>query len=79
MEKRLLGRTGWPVSVIGLGAIKLPRIGARECERLLNRALDLGINFVDTADCYGDSAVSIPSSLKNAHKILKKAFNPFYA
>jgi hypothetical protein len=68
MEKRILGKTGWPVSVIGLGAIKLPRIGAKECERLLNRALDRGINFVDTADCYGDSEEKIGQALKKRRK-----------
>ena len=68
MEKRILGKTGWPVSVIGLGAIKLPRIGTKECERLLNRALDRGINFVDTADCYGDSEEKIGQALKKRRK-----------
>lgn len=68
MEKRVLGRTGWPVSVIGFGAIKLPRIGTKECGRLLNRALDLGINFVDTADCYGDSEEKIGLALKKRRK-----------
>ena len=68
MHKRILGRTGWPVSVIGFGAIKLPRIGTKECERLLNRALDRGINFVDTADCYGDSEEKIGQALKKRRK-----------
>ena len=68
MEKRILGRTGWSVSVIGFGGIKLPRIGTKECERLLNRALDLGINFVDTADCYGDSEEKIGQALKRRRK-----------
>jgi predicted aldo/keto reductase-like oxidoreductase len=54
--------------VIGFGAIKLPRIGTKECERLLNRALDLGINFVDTADCYGDSEEKIGQALKKRRK-----------
>lgn len=64
MQKRILGRTGWPLSVIGFGAIKLPSIGNKECDRLLNRALDAGINFVDTADCYGDSEEKIGQALK---------------
>lgn len=68
MEKRILGRTGWAVSVIGFGAIKLPRIGIKECECLLNRALDLGVNFVDTADCYGDSEEKIGQALKRRRK-----------
>jgi predicted aldo/keto reductase-like oxidoreductase len=68
VERRILGRTGWPVSVIGFGAIKLPRVGTKECGRLLNRALDLGINFVDTADCYGDSEEKIGLALKKRRK-----------
>jgi aryl-alcohol dehydrogenase-like predicted oxidoreductase len=32
MQKRILGRIGWAVSVIGFGAIKLPRVGMKECE-----------------------------------------------
>ncbi|MBI5967820.1 MAG: aldo/keto reductase [Deltaproteobacteria bacterium] len=68
MQKRILGRTGWPVSVISFGAIKLPRIGMKEGEILLNRALDMGINFVDTADCYGDSEEKIGQALKKRRK-----------
>lgn len=68
MQKRILGRTGWAVSVIGFGAIKLPRIGMKECEQLLNRTLDAGINFVDTADCYGDSEEKIGQALKKRRK-----------
>jgi len=64
MQKRTLGKTGWKVSVIGFGAIKLPRISQRECDILLNRALDEGINFVDTADCYGDSEEKIGAALE---------------
>lgn len=30
--------------------IKLAQISQKECDVLLNRAMDLGINFVDTAD-----------------------------
>jgi predicted aldo/keto reductase-like oxidoreductase len=71
MEKRVLGRTGWNVSTIGFGGIKLPRISQRECDVLLNRALDLGINLVDTADCYGDSEEKIGRSLGKRRK-------PFY-
>jgi len=68
MEKRILGRTGWAISVIGFGGIKLPRIGLKECETLLTRALDCGINFIDTADCYGDSEEKIGQALKKRRK-----------
>lgn len=64
MQKRILGKTGWSLSVIGLGAIKLPRLSQEECCRLLHRALDMGINFIDTADCYGDSEEKIGQALQ---------------
>ena len=64
MQKRTLGKTGWELSVIGFGAIKLPRISQKECDILLNKAIDAGINFVDTADCYGDSEEKIGRALK---------------
>jgi uncharacterized protein len=63
MKKRILGRTGWELSVIGFGGIKLPRISQKECDILLNLAIDKGINFVDTADCYGDSEEKIGKAL----------------
>jgi predicted aldo/keto reductase-like oxidoreductase len=68
MHKRRLGTTNWELSVIGFGAIKLPRISQRECDILLNRALDGGINFVDTADCYGDSEEKIGNALRGRRK-----------
>jgi predicted aldo/keto reductase-like oxidoreductase len=68
MNKRILGRTGWKISVIGFGAIKLPSLSQRECDSLLNRAIDLGINFVDTADCYGDSEEKIGRALNRRRK-----------
>ncbi|NWF93760.1 MAG: aldo/keto reductase [Syntrophaceae bacterium] len=68
MQKRTLGKTGWKISVIGFGAIKLPRVSQRDCDVLLNRAVDLGINFIDTADCYGDSEEKIGSALSKRRR-----------
>jgi hypothetical protein len=48
-ERRVLGRTGLPISVLGIGAG-----GIRETA-ILARAADLGMNYIDTAICYGDS------------------------
>ncbi len=57
--KRRLGKTDLMVSIIGFGAIKLPLIDKDTSSAILNRALDLGINFVDTARGYGDSEEKI--------------------
>lgn len=57
METRPLGRTGMHVSRFGLGAMVLGAWGntdADECHRIINGALDAGINLVDTADMYAD-------------------------
>lgn len=57
MEYRELGRTGWKVSTISLGTWAMGSLwGAvdnNESLATLNRALDLGVNFFDTADVYG--------------------------
>ena len=68
MQTRILGRTGWKISIVGFGAIKLPNLTQKECDFLLNRAIDLGINFVDTADCYGDSEQKIGRALSRRRK-----------
>jgi aryl-alcohol dehydrogenase-like predicted oxidoreductase len=57
MESRRLGNGGPEVSEIGLGCMGMSfAYGPRDDEesaRTLNRALDLGISFLDTADMYG--------------------------
>jgi len=59
MERRQLGRTGEMVSVLGLGG---GRIGlskptsSQEAIALIHRALDLGVNYIDTASSYGQGA-----------------------
>src|SRR5437588_2006452 len=59
MEYRTFGRTGWNVSTIGFGAwgIGGDAWGPTDDKTslaTLNRAIDLGVNFFDTADVYGD-------------------------
>ncbi len=53
MEYRQLGRSGLKVSAIGLGGNTFGN-GADEAQtgRIINRALDIGVNFIDTADVY---------------------------
>ncbi|RLF19056.1 MAG: aldo/keto reductase [Thermoprotei archaeon] len=65
MRYKTLGKTGLKVSVIGFGAIKLPEITVEEAIKVLNRAIDLGINFIDTARKYKDSEAKIGIALKS--------------
>jgi len=64
MRYKQLGKTGMKVSILGFGAIKLPQINFKEADETLNRAMDLGINFIDTARNYGDSEQKIGHALK---------------
>ena len=77
MNYRRLGRTNLQVSEISLGTVELgmdygiPAQGAHrrpsgaDAARLLNRALDLGVNLIDTAQAYGESEVIIGQALKS--------------
>ncbi len=57
MEYRRLGRSGLRVSVIGLGGNTFGRYAdAERTASILRRAIDLGVNLVDTADIYGAGA-----------------------
>ncbi len=59
MEYRTLGRTGWKISAIGFGAWGIGGSDWGSTDdttslAALHRAIDLGVNFIDTADVYGD-------------------------
>jgi aryl-alcohol dehydrogenase-like predicted oxidoreductase len=55
MQKRRLGKSALEVSVVGLGGNNFGgRIDFEATKRVVHRALDLGINLIDTADTYGN-------------------------
>jgi aryl-alcohol dehydrogenase-like predicted oxidoreductase len=58
MNYRRFGRTGWDVSEIGFGAWAIGgawgNVDDSAAEAALNTAIDNGVNFIDTADVYGD-------------------------
>jgi len=58
MDRRPLGRTGWDVSSISFGAWAIGGtwgpVEDADSLAALHRAVDLGVNFFDTADVYGD-------------------------
>ena len=57
MRYRRMGRTGWQVSEVSLGGAYLvgadPDRALENVRSVVNRALDLGINYIDTAPIYG--------------------------
>ncbi len=58
MKYRQLGRTGWKVSDISFGAWAIGgawgTVSDDESLTALHQAVDCGVNFIDTADVYGD-------------------------
>jgi aryl-alcohol dehydrogenase-like predicted oxidoreductase len=58
MQYRELGRTGWKLSTVSFGAWAIGgawgSVDDKESLAALDRAIDLGVNFIDTADVYGD-------------------------
>lgn len=65
MEKRRLGRTGMDVSVLGFGGAEIGFEKAEQAavDRLLNSALDAGLNVIDTAAGYPASEAKIGNAV----------------
>ncbi len=57
MQYRELGRTGWKVSTVSFGAWAIGgtwgKVDDKDSLAALHRSIDLGVNFIDTADVYG--------------------------
>ena len=85
MELRTLGRTGVKVTPLCLGTMMFGAWGNTdhdESVRIIHRALDAGINFVDTADVYaqGESEVIVGKALAGGKRdqvvLATKVYNP---
>jgi len=72
MKKRRLGRSGLEVSAVGFGSMSIGIADVytssvqteADAIALVQRALDLGINFLDTANIYGDSEIKVGKALR---------------
>ena len=62
MQYRTLGKTGYSVSTISFGAWAVGgswgKVDDDESLNAMRRALELGVNFIDTADVYGATAAA---------------------
>lgn len=70
IPKRSLGRTGFEATIMGLGGEGILRTYGRESQAyaLINRALDLGLNYVESARAYSGSESYYGMALKERRK-----------
>jgi aryl-alcohol dehydrogenase-like predicted oxidoreductase len=77
MQYRDFGHTGWKVSTISFGAWAIGsawgQVDDSESLAAMHKALDLGVNLIDTADVYGDG-----HSERLIAKLRKERKEPFY-
>ena len=65
IEYRALGRTGLRVSTVGFGGSEIgyQAVAQKAVDKILNTALDAGINVIDTAECYADGEALIGKAI----------------
>lgn len=75
--KKKLGRTGIRVCPVGFGGIPIQRLSVKETDSLISHAVDMGMEFFDTARIYADSEEKmgrILSKYRNRVKIATKTY-----
>jgi len=60
-----LGKSGMEVTRIGFGGIPIQRLSEQQAVKVIRRALDGGINWIDTANDYGNSEERIGKAIKS--------------
>ena len=65
MEKRKFGRTGYEITALSYGGMELHLLHEKGAYEILNKALDLGINYIDTSPEYPMSEYYIGKSISH--------------
>ncbi len=85
MQYAILGKTGLKVSRLGFGAMRLPMKGDKVdldlAVPMLQRSMDLGLNYIDTATmyCNSDSQCAVGAAIKGRRKdAVISTKNPYY-
>jgi aryl-alcohol dehydrogenase-like predicted oxidoreductase len=68
MEKRILGKSGLQLSIIGFGGIVVRDATPEQASDRVKEAIDYGVNFFDVAPSYGDAEVKLGPALKPYRK-----------
>lgn len=70
MDKIRLGKTGMMVSRLGFGGIPIQRVSEDEAVAVVRRCLELGINYLDTANAYTNSEERIGKAIQGQRERL---------
>ena len=65
MEKRKLGKTGYEISCLCFGGMEMRSLNEESADKILNTALDLGINYIDTSPEYPMSEYYIGKAISH--------------
>jgi aryl-alcohol dehydrogenase-like predicted oxidoreductase len=68
MEKRMLGKTGEMISVIGFGGIVVMNVSPEEASVSVKKAIEEGVNYFDVAPSYGDAEIKLGPALEPYRK-----------
>jgi uncharacterized protein len=68
MDKFRLGKTGLMVTRLGFGGIPIQRLTEPEAVKVVEKCLDLGLNYIDTANGYSTSEERIGKAVKGRRK-----------
>ncbi len=68
MEKRILGKTGEQLSIIGFGGIAVSGVEQSEANELVREAIDSGVNYFDVAPSYGNAQERLGPALEEFRK-----------
>ena len=68
MEKVRLGKSGLMVTRVGFGAIPIQRLSEPDAVAAIRKCLDMGINFIDTANSYSNSEERIGKAIAGRNR-----------
>jgi uncharacterized protein len=68
MEKIRFGDTDLSVSKVAMGGIPIMRLDKEDAIEVIRAVIDMGINFIDTANAYGDSEEKVGEAIKKFNR-----------
>jgi len=68
MQYRVVPKSGVKLSCISFGGMRIPKVSEKQAIATVRRAIELGVNYLETAPGYGDSEIKIGKGIKGLRK-----------